>query len=187
MPLARTHDLIGGIAALIVFPASTLLIQRYSLVGVETALRDGAIITGAHVFGTFLLSPDLDTDSAIDNRWGIFKAIWLPYTLVVPHRAIWSHSGLSGLLRVLYLAVMIMGLLWALSGALVLMGVSDPGYHRLFVNWLQQAVFDHPRIAALIAVGIVFSDLLHTIADHLSTEGKRLRRQMGFGRRRRRA
>lgn len=184
MPLARTHDMIGGVAALILFPATAILIQRYTSASTQEALRDGAILTGAHVFGTYWLSPDLDTDSAIDDRWGIFKVIWFPYTLVVPHRAIWSHSGLSGILRVLYLAMMIIGLLWALSGSLVLMGISDPAYHRTFVNWVQQFVFDNPRIAGLIAAGVVFSDLLHTIADHISTEGKRLRREMGFGRRR---
>jgi len=185
MPLAHTHDKIGGVAALLLFPATAILLQRYTLASTQEALRDGAIVTGAHLIGTYWLSPDLDTDSAIDDRWGVFKAIWWPYNLVVPHRALWSHSGLSALLRVLYLVVMIVGLLWALSSTLVLLGVSDPAYHRAFVQWFQQLIFANPRSAGLVAVGVVFSDLLHTVADHLSTEGKRLRRQMGLGGRRR--
>jgi|HigsolmetaAR201D_1030396.scaffolds.fasta_scaffold27330_1 uncharacterized metal-binding protein len=180
MPLAQTHDKIGGITALILFPASSILLQRYGSLGIEEALRDGAILTAAHLFGTYFLSPDLDTDSAIDKRWGPLRIIWRPYTVVVPHRAIWSHSGLSGLLRLIYLAIMLIGLLWALSGALVLIGINNPSYHIRFVNWLQSVIFDHPRTSALIGFGVVISDLVHTIADHISTEGKRLRRQM-FG------
>jgi len=67
-----------------------------------------------------------------------------------------------------------------LSGALVLIGINNPSYHIRFVNWLQSVIFDHPRTSALIGFGVVISDLVHTIADHISTEGKRLRRQM-FG------
>lgn len=180
MPLVQTHDKIGGITALILFPASSIFLQRYASLSAEEALRDGAILTAAHLFGTYFMSPDLDIDSAIDKRWGPLQIIWRPYRVVVPHRAIWSHSGLSGLLRLIYLAIMLIGLLWAFSSALVFVDINDASYHMRFVHWLQSVIFDHPWTSGLIALGVVISDTVHTVSDHISTEGKRLRRQM-FG------
>jgi len=53
----------------------------------DAAMRGTAILVGAHLLSGIMFSPDLDLDSAIDDRWGIFFWIWRPYMWLVPHRS----------------------------------------------------------------------------------------------------
>lgn len=54
-----------------------------------------------------LFSPDLDIDSAVDHRWGVFRWIWEPYMKVVLHHSrLLSHSLIiPPLVRILYFFV----------------------------------------------------------------------------------
>ena len=57
-----------------------------------------------------MFSPDLDLDSAIDDRWGIFFWIWRPYMWLVPHRSRLLSHGLviAPLLRLLYFYLVVL-------------------------------------------------------------------------------
>ncbi|WP_048129186.1 MULTISPECIES: metal-binding protein [unclassified Methanosarcina] len=54
-----------------------------------------AIFSFALLFGTYYLSPDLDTKSEPFKRWGILKYIWWPYQKIFKHRGK-LHHPLSG-------------------------------------------------------------------------------------------
>ena len=48
------------------------------------------------MFGAMFVSPDLDINSKPYQRWSIFKVLWAPYTLYVPHRGTLSHHIIAG-------------------------------------------------------------------------------------------
>jgi uncharacterized metal-binding protein len=148
VPDARTHDAVGLATAPVVGAA----VEAWAGGGL------GLLACAAHVWGTLMLSPDLDLDSAIDNRWGPLRFVWIPYTKALPHRSVFSHSGVSVFLRLGYLlAVFEVGLLLAgLAGALSPAAVNGA---------LWAAAQAHPYHLAAVAVGLFTSDLFHTLAD----------------------
>ena len=93
MPGARTHDIITVATGLALAPLAYSTNIALELPP-ELALRHAALLAGAHMLSGIMFSPDLDLDSAIDNRWGIFFWIWRPYMWAVPHRSRWLSHGL---------------------------------------------------------------------------------------------
>src|SRR6266542_5751958 len=93
MPGARTHDIITVVTGLGLAPVAYSTNMTVGLPA-DQALRDTALLVGAHLISGILLSPDLDLDGAIDNRWGIFFWIWRPYMWAVPHRSRLLSHGL---------------------------------------------------------------------------------------------
>ncbi|AXH00698.1 hydrolase (plasmid) [Deinococcus wulumuqiensis] len=67
--------------------------------------QTAAAVSTGMVFGTLLVTPDLDLHYNDARRnWGALKAIWAPYAAMSTHRGI-NHTYLAGpLLRLLYLA-----------------------------------------------------------------------------------
>jgi uncharacterized metal-binding protein len=125
-----------------------------------------ALLVGSHLICSYWLSPDLDLDSAIDDRWGPLRFIWLPYQKAVPHRHWFSHSGFSALFRLLYLGVII--------GAVVfLVGLLIEGAPGRVADWMIGFIQERPVVVALILLGAVISDVIHTLSDLLSTWLKR--------------
>ena len=117
MPGARTHDVITVVTGMALVP-----ISYAAQVGDGRAARCGAarhaLLVGAHLLSGIMFSPDLDLDSAIDDRWGIFFWIWRPYMWLVPHRSRLLSHGLviAPLLRLLYFYLMVVLLLIARHG-----------------------------------------------------------------------
>jgi uncharacterized metal-binding protein len=179
MPNVQAHDRIAIASGLVMVPLSGAAWMVAGSTPTEAAINT-AVLVGSHLACSYWLSPDLDIDSAIDNRWGPLGFIWKPYERLVPHRHWLSHSGLSVLLRLLYLLVPLGVLLFLIS-----LVYPDP-MHAGFA-WLVAKGQDHPEILVLLLVGAVFSDLLHTISDHLSTTGKRCLRCLRRSRRSRRS
>lgn len=181
MPDAKTHDAIAMASSLILAPAAYATLQYYGDTPAQ-AFSGAAFVVVAHLVGSFWLSPDLDLDSAIDDRWGPFFWLWRPYMWMVPHRhRILSHSGFSALLRLGYLYVVIGGLLFIGGIALTSLGiVQSQSYYQIFEGWVVGLIREHPREAWLVAVGAVISDLVHSIADHLVTHQRRLLRALGI-------
>lgn len=178
MPSAETHDRIALYAAGAMLVPSYVVL-RYGLGDAPEAAYTGTLLLiGAHLFGSWLLSPDLDLDSRIDDRWGPFRMIWLPYMRLVPHRHFLSHSGVSGIIRLVYLYLVIVGILAILGFGAYLLQI-DVAYHRSFTNWLWDTLRSGSRPALLLITGVVISDLIHVISDWIDTRRKRL-----FGRRR---
>jgi uncharacterized metal-binding protein len=181
MPGARTHDAITVITGLALAPVgySTL-----SALGLEpdSTLRNAGVLVGAHLLSGIMFSPDLDIDSAIDNRWGIFFWIWRPYMWAVPHRSRWLSHGLivAPLLRLLYFYLVV--LLLFLGGAWLLgrVGVAVPDYHIRVTNFLLDLARTHPRTVQAFVAGFITGSAAHSIADWLVTGGKHYLRSLGF-------
>src|SRR5919108_4816089 len=100
MPAARTHDAITVATGLALAPLGYFGLISLGKPPADAAL-DTLILAGAHLLSGIMFSPDLDLDSAIDDRWGIFFWIWRPYMWLVPHRHRWLSHGLvvSAILR----------------------------------------------------------------------------------------
>jgi uncharacterized metal-binding protein len=137
----------------------------------KQALTNTAIFIGSHLACSYWLSPDLDIDSAIDNRWGILGFLWKPYEKAVPHRHWLSHSGFSVLLRLLYLLAIIVIVLLLLNQ--VFAGV----WHQS-VAWTERMLDAYPLEIGVFLLGAIVSDAIHTISDYLSTSYKRNVRRM---------
>jgi uncharacterized metal-binding protein len=183
MPGADTHDKIALYAAG-ALTVPTYLVLRYGLGDdPEAAYHGTLLLVGAHLFGSWWLSPDLDLDGKIDDRWGPLRPLWLPYMRAVPHRHFFSHSGFSGIFRLLYLYVIVLGVLAVLSFVAYFLGI-DASYHRSFTDWLWESFRNETRPAWLFLAGVVISDLVHVITDQFDTRRKRLWVRL-FGRRRR--
>src|SRR5262245_63479138 len=129
MPGARTHDLITIITGVALAPLTyTVLIQ--SGVAPDVALANTGVLVGAHMLSGIMFSPDLDLDSRIDDRWGIFFWIWRPYMWFVPHRHRLLSHGLviSQLLRLLYFYAAVLLLLAGGAWVLARVGIVVPGF-----------------------------------------------------------
>jgi uncharacterized metal-binding protein len=172
MPAAATHDRIALYAAgAMIVPGYLTL--HYGLGDTPEAAYNGTmLLVGAHLFGSWWLSPDLDLDGKIDDRWGPLRPLWLPYMRMVPHRHFVSHSGFSGIFRLLYLFLVVSGVLAILSLVGYLLG-ADVAYYRDFTDWLWSAFQTSARPVWLVVVGVVISDIVHVLADVLSTRRKR--------------
>lgn len=138
------------------------------------------VCAGGFLFGTYYLSPDLDLEASLNGklgrRWWIFRYIWVPYTLLVPHRSWVSHSGFSVLIRVGYLlahflVILVVGEVLGFIDAQQVLGV------------LAKISIENSRLGFWLIVGLVLSDLVHITEDRLKTflirrtNGKRRQRQ----------
>jgi uncharacterized metal-binding protein len=145
------------------------------------AVLDTGLLIGAHLLSGMMFSPDLDLDSAIDDRWGAFRWIWWPYTWLIPHRHFWSHGLIvAPLLRLAYfygvLNLLIFGVAWVLGQQ----GVIVPNYHERLADALLLLIEQHPNQVLLFLLGFVTGSAAHTAADWLVTGGKRYLARLGY-------
>jgi uncharacterized metal-binding protein len=181
MPDARTHDQITIASGVALVPlAYTVQLGR----GVESSAALGytALLVGAHLLSGIMFSPDLDLDSRIDDRWGIFYWIWWPYTWAVPHRHRWLSHGLiiSQILRLVYFYLVVIGLLAGLAWLLGMIGLLIPNYPIQLSIWLLNLLRNYPRESLAFIIGFCSGGAAHTIADWLVTGGKRYLRSLGL-------
>src|SRR6266540_4651979 len=181
MPGARAHDVITGVTGLALAPIGYSALVGMGLLP-DAAMRASAILVGAHLLSGIMFSPDLDIDSAIDNRWGIFFWIWRPYMWLVPHRSRLLSHGLviAPLLRLLYFYGVVMGVLIGGAWLLGQVGITVPQLHTRLSDAVFGLVRDYPREAWSFVVGFMAGSAAHSIADWLVTGGKRYLRQLGF-------
>ncbi|NJP04149.1 MAG: DUF2227 family putative metal-binding protein [Chloroflexaceae bacterium] len=173
MPSATTHDRIALIAAAALTVPTYVILHSGFQQDPTTAYQGTLLVIGSHLVGSWWLSPDLDIDGSIDDRWGPLRPIWLPYMKLVPHRHFVSHSGISGLFRLIYLLLMIAGLLFLISMAGMLVG-ARLSYHTMFFDWLWDAFQNQSSPLILLMVGVVISDIIHVAADLIDTRRKRM-------------
>jgi uncharacterized metal-binding protein len=140
MPNYKTHDRIGLVAtAALCIPLCAVEVSQQQQFPYNTLQVSIGIL-----FGTYFLSPDLDTRSRIYYRWGILRFLWYPYQRCVKHRSWISHSGpISGTIRFFYLYCILVGMSFFVRGE----GVPIP---------------------IPLYLGILLSDILHTITDKMS-------------------
>jgi uncharacterized metal-binding protein len=181
LPGARTHDVITVVTGLALVPIGYSWVLNQSHAS-ATAAVDTTLLVGAHLLSGIMFSPDLDIDSAIDNRWGMFYWIWRPYMWIVPHRSPLLSHGLviPPLLRLLYffaaLALLYVGLAWGLGQ----IGVVLPDYYAQVADYLLSLVRTRPREVLAVLIGFVTGGAAHSIADWLVTDGKHLLHGVGI-------
>lgn len=172
MPSAPTHDLITVLSGAAITSLAYYAYLEYTPISPDTALACSLWLGGAHLLSGIMFSPDLDIDSAIDNRWGIFFWIWRPYMWLIPHRGFWSHSLIiSPLLRLGYFAAVVYGLALAFVWVLGQIGLATPAYHREWAAWVQELIRAHPTETWAFVIGFCTGSAAHTIADWLVTNG----------------
>ncbi len=181
MPGARTHDVITIITGMALVPISYAAQARIAALP-DAALRGTAILVGAHMLSGIMFSPDLDIDSAIDDRWGIFFWIWRPYMWLVPHRSRLLSHGLviAPLLRLLYFYLMVVLVLIASAWLLARVGIALPDLHIRLGEALLGLMRDHPPETQAFVAGFITGSAAHSIADWLVTGGKHYLHRMGF-------
>lgn len=132
--------------------------------------------SAGYIFGTFLLSPDLDLpQSKPSKRWGKLKFIWMPYQLLSKHRGA-SHIPLLGtVLRFAYIMLVFIFLYFALLG---ISSKYAPHIKNLFLS------FDPFELLSSLAqreevfyftLGVVVSEVFHIVIDLFSTFLKRFK------------
>jgi uncharacterized metal-binding protein len=181
LPNARTHDAITIVTGLALAPLTYVaVLNQPQPPGV--ALINTALLTGAHLLSGMMFSPDLDIDSAIDNRWGIFHWIWRPYMWLVPHRHRWLSHGLvfSPLFRLAYFAAMVTLCFFAVAWVLEQLAIIVPDYPQQTLDYLLFLVDTQPQEVFMFLLGFVTGSAAHTIADWLVTGGKRFLRMLGI-------
>lgn len=173
LPNAKTHDAITVVTGLALAPLTyiTVLSQGQSS---ELAAVDTGLLVGAHLLSGIMFSPDLDIDSAIDDRWGIFFWIWRPYMWVVPHGSRLLSHGLiiPPLLRLLYFFVVVTLLFLGLGWALGQLSIAIPDYHLQALHYLLTLARTQPREVLVVLTGFITGSAAHTIADWLVTSSK---------------
>jgi uncharacterized metal-binding protein len=182
MPGARVHDAITVVTGLALAPIGYSALLSLGLPA-EVATRGTAILVGAHLLSGIMFSPDLDLDSAIDDRWGIFFWIWRPYMWLVPHRSRLLSHGLviAPLLRLLYFYLTVVLLLIASAWLLARVGIALPDLHIRLGDALLGLMHNHPRETQAFVAGFITGSAAHSIADWLVSGGKRYLRRLGFG------
>ncbi|MBI1802063.1 MAG: metal-binding protein [Chloroflexi bacterium] len=181
MPGAKTHDAITVVSGLALAPIAYPLLLNGGL-SLEVSGLDTALVVGAHCLSGLMFSPDLDIDSAIDNRWGIFFWVWRPYMRIVPHHRHWLSHGLviPPLLRLLYLFVVVILLFGGVALALAQIGVVVPDYPAQVFDALLLLARAHPREVFAFLVGFITGGAAHSLADWSVTGGKHFLHRLGF-------
>lgn len=180
MPDARTHDLITVATGAALGPVAYAYLTGPIQFEHTTAMTGTLWLVGAHLVSGVMFSPDLDIDSAIDDRWGIFYWIWRPYTWAMPHRHFWSHSFVfAPLLRLAYFYAVVSGLLFAWVWLLAQLGVVVPDYHWRLYDLLRAWLDTNPGARLAVLLGFCTGSAAHTIADWSVTNGKRFLAMFG--------
>ena len=154
MPSGRTHTRFN----LLSLPVVICLLISYGMTSWDFLLW----FAGGFVFGTYFLTPDLDTVSSAYRNWGPLRIIWRPYRAVMPHRSFLTHTIVLGdLIRLLYLFVMFLPFLYILN--VQILDGALPGLVRA-----------HKPVLGAAVLGIFTTSALHIILDTLNTKRKRM-------------
>ena len=178
MPNAQTHDLITVVSG---FAMLSPAYAAFLTADPERAVLRTGMLFGAHLLSGVMFSPDLDLDSAIDDRWGIFYWIWTPYAYIMPHRHFWSHGLiLAPLLRLAYFFGVVMLLIYLTALGLTEVGMVVPDYHTRLADALVGLIAAYPDETLVFLLGFITGSAAHTIADWLVTGGKHYLARLGY-------
>ena len=178
MPNRSVHDFLTVASSVIVSPIT------YSVLYSTQELREWAPVVAAIVFVShnvsgILFSPDLDMDTHIHKRWGMFYVLWIPYQMVIPHRHFWSHGlVIPPLLRLGYFFWMILLCLYVIETIAAYFGVHVPALQQTVTQGALSLVIQNPVHTVSIAAGFVTGAAVHSIADWLVSGGTKLLRML---------
>lgn len=157
MPSGKTHTRIDLLFLTLLIGATVFLWDDLSgRFGNDRLLERCAAFTVSYLFGTFLLSPDLDLkENASSRNWGLLRLFWRPYSALFKHRGL-SHTPVVGTLtRILYLAVL----------AYVVAAAANT-----LLDWKIRMSFRDLRstnwdVVLIVRAGVCAPDLLHVLTD----------------------
>lgn len=178
MPNRPVHDFLTVASSVVIAPIT------YSIIYSTGEVRDWAPIVAAVLFVThnisgILFSPDLDMDTHIHKRWGIFYVLWIPYQMIIPHRHFWSHGlVLPPLLRMGYFFWMVVLCVFVIERIAAYFGIQVPSMHTTITRSVLELVAAHPVYAITTAVGFVTGAAVHSIADWIVSGGKSVLRTL---------
>ncbi|GGE71383.1 metal-binding protein [Priestia taiwanensis] len=156
MPSGKTHTKINLIGLpVIIAPLALLHPLHYEAIFVYAA---------GFLIGTYLLTPDLDTESDCYNNWGLFRFLWYPYQKFIPHRSILSHGLLIGdIIRILYLSIILFPLASFVN--------KQYGETTLLV-WLEE----HRDVLFVLILGVITASTFHIVLDKFYKPKRRKKR-----------
>ena len=114
----------------------------------------------SYLIGSFLITPDLDLANqhvSAKSYWGRFGFLWFIYGKLFRHRGI-SHSWIIGpLSRILYMIVMVLAFLGAVTYLFSFFGIDLEFKALVIKNWKE--------LLGGSLVGYYFSQWSHLLAD----------------------
>ncbi|MBI2952580.1 DUF2227 family putative metal-binding protein [bacterium] len=157
MPSGKTHIRIDVFFLLLMAAAALTfwddLVQRF---GRDRLVEQSAVFTISYLFGTFLLSPDLDLkDNVSAKNWGLLRLFWRPYAALFRHRGISHVPVLGTLTRILYMAV-VAYVAVAAANVLFDMKIRMSFRDLRAANW---------NLGLTALAGVCLPDLLHVLTD----------------------
>jgi uncharacterized metal-binding protein len=170
VPSGKVHDKITLAAAGLSIPV------WWYFSATPRDLSAGGVLILSMLFSGLAISPDLDLNSSVYKRWGVFRYLWWPYQRLVPHRSWISHSFLLGpLLRVAYFLVAVWGLFRACSWIVdrFLVPVDRNTLSREWTAAILDFWRTHPRHLEMLLLGLFLGAFLHCAADLCVTAFKR--------------
>ena len=94
MPSGETHIKINWIVLIII---NIIIVFFHTII----EIKEFALFNILYILMSYLISPDLDIDSSVYKRWGIFRWIWYPYREIMKHRGL-SHSVVFGPISIIF-------------------------------------------------------------------------------------
>lgn len=183
MPNTPVHDFLTVASGIVIAPGLYGVLYEAQIPTQTTVLITSLVIV-SHIISGVFFSPDLDLDSRIHKRWGVFFYIWLPYKWIIPHRHFWSHGLiLPPLIRLGYFFGMIILTIFAIERLTALFGIEIPIIHNSIAWSILLWIAQNQMISISIAVGFITGGAVHSIADWLHTGGKKLLRTLFIPRR----
>lgn len=183
MPNTPVHDFLTIASGIVLAPGIYGVLYEANVAN-QTAVVITTLILTAHVVSGVLFSPDLDLDSRIHKRWGMFFYIWLPYKWIIPHRHFWSHGlVLPPLLRLGYFFGMIILTIFLIERIAASAGIDLPIVHNSVAWAILAWIGQNEMVSVCIAIGFISGSAVHSIADWLHSGGKKLIRTLFVPRR----
>ena len=159
MPSGKTHTRIDLLMLMVVIGVSAYFWSFLTdYFGKDELVEYGGVFVGAYLFGTFLLSPDMDLNTSDPMKnWGVLRWFWRPYANLFKHRGV-SHMPILGTLtRVAYIFLLIY-VVFAVANALFELG------WRLSLQDLRDI---DQKMVIWGLCGLCLPDLFHILADRL--------------------
>ena len=165
MALHKTHELFN-----------TILFIPFVFIIPEEALIPFSV---GYFLGTFLRSPDIDLDfSRPTRRWKPLRFLWFPFWFFSKHRGITHIPIFGSLIKLFYLAGIIVFLYFVLLGFFSLIEFTPKAYLEFNpIKFIED--FLKSEMGFFFVLGVVVSDLFHIALDIFTTYLKRLRRKLG--------
>ena len=144
MPLGKTHIRINWIVLILI---NVLILAFHHDISIKHYILFNIIF----ILTSYYISPDLDINSSVYNRWGLLKLVWWPYREIMKHRKK-SHSIIWGPVSILtYLTLLI------IPGILVI-------FKFVSIDQISESMID---ICGIVTITVIMICEIHIFADKI--------------------